>query len=104
MEGQVLRFPDHRDCGPHHRHANKAAPRPRNVVAPNDMNHANEVVYCGDTRYPGPASYPVPEGVEGVPTQAELDAHPRLFTWGELKEIIRECALVLCSPSPIGTR
>ncbi|WVQ77604.1 hypothetical protein IAR50_007292 [Cryptococcus sp. DSM 104548] len=49
----------------------------------------SEVIYNNDTRYPGPASHPAPPEVTGLPTQAELDAYPRLFTWGELKEIIR---------------
>ncbi|WWD15625.1 hypothetical protein CI109_100047 [Kwoniella shandongensis] len=48
----------------------------------------SEVVYANDTRYPGPKSHPAPANVTGLPTQAELDAYPRLFTWGELKEII----------------
>ncbi|ODN85100.1 hypothetical protein L202_00923 [Cryptococcus amylolentus CBS 6039] len=49
----------------------------------------SEVVYNNDTRYPGPLSYTAPPEVTGLPTQAELDAYPRMFTWGELKEIIR---------------
>lgn len=57
---------------------------------PARFTRENEVVYCGDTRYPGPAYYPAPPEIKGTPSQAELDAHPRLFTWGELKEIIRE--------------
>lgn len=57
---------------------------------PARFTRENEVVYCGDTRYPGPAYYPAPPEITGTPSQAELDAHPRLFTWGELKEIIRE--------------
>jgi hypothetical protein len=59
-------------------------------VMPARFTRENEVVYCGDTRYPGPAYYPAPPEITGTPSQAELDAHPRLFTWGELKEIIRE--------------
>ncbi|EKC97378.1 cytoplasm protein [Trichosporon asahii var. asahii CBS 8904] len=55
---------------------------------PARFTRENEVVYCGDTRYPGPAYYPAPPEITGTPSQAELDAHPRLFTWGELKEII----------------
>jgi len=48
------------------------------------------VVYDGDTRYPGPLVHPPPEYIKGIPTQAELDAQARMFTWGELKEIISE--------------
>lgn len=48
------------------------------------------VVYDGDTRYPGPVAYPPPAYVTGIPTQSELDAQARMFTWGELKEIVRE--------------
>jgi hypothetical protein len=47
------------------------------------------VTYLSDTRYPGPPSHPPPAFIEGIPTQADLDAYPRMFTWGELKEIIR---------------
>jgi hypothetical protein len=36
--------------------------------------------------------YGVPDFISGTPTQAELDAQPRLFSWGELKEIISECS------------
>jgi hypothetical protein len=50
----------------------------------------SEVVYNNDRRYPGPEVYPLPDFVGGTATQAELDAQPRLFTWGELKEIISE--------------
>lgn len=46
--------------------------------------------FKGDKRYPAPTVFPVPEIIKGIPTQEDLDAHPRLFTWGELKEIIRE--------------
>ncbi|WVQ80115.1 hypothetical protein IAT38_002216 [Cryptococcus sp. DSM 104549] len=48
----------------------------------------SEVVYCDDRRYPGPATHPAPPDITGTPTQAELDAYPRMFTWGELKQII----------------
>lgn len=44
--------------------------------------------YLSDHRYPGPSTHPCPSYIEGLPTQAELDAHPRMFTWGELKEIV----------------
>ncbi|KAL1408817.1 hypothetical protein Q8F55_005631 [Vanrija albida] len=47
-----------------------------------------EVVWNNDRRYPGPEIHPLPEYITGVPTQPELDAMPRLFTWGELKEMI----------------
>jgi len=50
----------------------------------------SEVIYNNDRRYPGPEAYPLPDMISGAPTQAELDAQPRLFTWGELKEIISE--------------
>ena len=52
-----------------------------------------QVVYLDDRRYPGPACHPPPGKVTGLPTQRELDAFPRMFTWGELKDIIRECGL-----------
>ncbi|ORX35857.1 hypothetical protein BD324DRAFT_629285 [Kockovaella imperatae] len=47
------------------------------------------VIYNGDTRYPGPKVHPPPAHIKGIPTQAELDAFPRMFTWGELKAIVR---------------
>lgn len=50
----------------------------------------DQVVYNGDTRYPAPPVHPPPSEIGGIPTQAELDAFPRMFTWGELKEIVRE--------------
>lgn len=46
------------------------------------------IIYDDDTRYPGPAVHPPPEYITGIPTQRELDAQARMFTWGELKEII----------------
>jgi hypothetical protein len=49
-----------------------------------------QVIYNGDTRYPAPPAYAPPAGIGGIPTQAELDAFPKMFTWGELKEIVRE--------------
>lgn len=52
------------------------------------------VVYDGDTRYPGPLVHPPPEYIKGIPTQAELDAQARMFTWGELKEIISKSSPV----------
>jgi hypothetical protein len=51
----------------------------------------NPVVYNGDERYPGPQAHLPPSDILGIPSQAELDAFPRMFTWGELKEIICEC-------------
>lgn len=48
------------------------------------------VVYDGDVRYPGPPVHPPPAYITGIPSQAELDAQARMFTWGELKEIVRE--------------
>lgn len=48
-----------------------------------------EVRYLNDGRYPGPSVHPLPANIEGTPTQVELDAYPRMFTWGELKETIR---------------
>lgn len=53
------------------------------------------VIYDADERYPGPSTYPPPEYVAGIPIQAELDAYPRMFTWGELKGIIRELELLI---------
>lgn len=47
-------------------------------------------MYLDDKRYAGPACHPPPAEVKGLPTQRELDAFPRMFTWGELKDIIRE--------------
>lgn len=44
--------------------------------------------YLDDARYPGPATYPPPAQVRGLPTQAELEAYQRMFTWGDLKEIV----------------
>lgn len=50
----------------------------------------SQVLYDGDDRYPGPSVHPPPPDITGMPTQAELDAQARMFTWGELKEIVRE--------------
>jgi hypothetical protein len=36
---------------------------------------------------PHPELYPLPNGVQGVPTQAELNAFPRKFTWEETREM-----------------
>lgn len=52
-----------------------------------------EVVWNGDERYPGPEVYGLPDFISGTPTHAELDAQPRLFSWGELKEIISESGM-----------
>lgn len=48
------------------------------------------IIYDDDTRYPGPNVHPPPEYITGIPTQRELDAQARMFTWGELKGIVRE--------------
>ena len=48
-----------------------------------------EVRYLDDHRYPGPPTYPLPNHITGTPSQAELDAEARMFTWPELREIIR---------------
>jgi len=48
------------------------------------------IIYDDDTRYPGPDVHPPPEYITGIPTQRELDAQARMFTWGELKGIVRE--------------
>jgi hypothetical protein len=52
-----------------------------------------EVIYNNDTRYPGPKTYGAPSSISGLPTQEELDAFPRMFSWGELKAIVREWEL-----------
>lgn len=52
-----------------------------------------DVIYNNDERYPGPEAHPPPDYIKGIPTQAELDAYPRMFTWGELKGIVSECFL-----------
>ena len=48
------------------------------------------VIYNHDLRYPGPAIFLPPAFIIGIPSQEELDAYPRMFTWGELKEIVCE--------------
>ncbi|WVQ80947.1 hypothetical protein IAT38_003054 [Cryptococcus sp. DSM 104549] len=45
-------------------------------------------IYLNDHRYPGPAVYPPPPFITGIPTQEELDSYPKLFTWGEYKKMI----------------
>jgi hypothetical protein len=61
------------------------------------------IIYDDDTRYPGPDVHPPPEYITGIPTQRELDAQARMFTWGELKGIVREswfsCSRVFFVPS-----
>ncbi|BEI83162.1 hypothetical protein CcaverHIS002_0310300 [Cutaneotrichosporon cavernicola] len=47
-------------------------------------------IWDNDTRYPAPEAFELPPFIHGVPTQAQLDAQPRLFTFGELKEIIQK--------------
>lgn len=60
-----------------------------------------DVVWNGDRRFPGPRVHALPAYISGVPTQAELDAHPRLFTWGELKEMLGEAvAAAPCGAVP----
>ncbi|GMK53531.1 hypothetical protein CspeluHIS016_0101170 [Cutaneotrichosporon spelunceum] len=46
-------------------------------------------IWDSDTRYPAPEAFELPSFIEGVPTQAEFDAQPRLYTWGELKDVIK---------------
>lgn len=46
-------------------------------------------IWGDDRRYPAPDAFGLPSFIDGVPSQAELDAQPRLFTWGELKDVIR---------------
>lgn len=43
---------------------------------------AMDVCYCSDKRYPGPKVFELPPHIDGVPTQAELDAQPRLVREG----------------------
>ncbi|WWC59817.1 uncharacterized protein I303_102379 [Kwoniella dejecticola CBS 10117] len=52
------------------------------------MPQFSEVIYLNDRRYPGPNADEASKDIEGLPTQEELDAYPRMFTWGELKDII----------------
>lgn len=40
-----------------------------------------------------PALYPLPSTISGVPTQAEQEALPRMFTWAQIREIIQVCDL-----------
>ncbi|WWC86570.1 uncharacterized protein L201_001447 [Kwoniella dendrophila CBS 6074] len=49
---------------------------------------SNEVIYLNDRRYPGPKAHEASRDITGLPTQEELDAYPKMFTWGELKGII----------------
>ncbi len=56
------------------------------------------IIYINDTRFPGPAVYPPPGFITGIPSQDELDAYPRMFTWGELKEIVRMSSLSSSHP------
>lgn len=50
------------------------------------------IIYDDDARYPGPQVHPPPEYISGIPSQGELDAQARMFTWGELKGIVRKSA------------
>lgn len=45
-------------------------------------------MYYDDYRYPGPSAHAAPTHIHGLPTDAELAVFPKLFTWGELKEIV----------------
>lgn len=49
-----------------------------------------DIVWNGDKRYPGPKAYLLPDFIKGVPSQDEIEAMPDMFTWGEIKEQIRE--------------
>lgn len=60
------------------------------------------VIYDNDTRYPGPLVHPPPAEITGMPTQSELDAQARMFTWGELKEIVRESRRCSSGPSDVA--
>ncbi|EIW70968.1 hypothetical protein TREMEDRAFT_73151 [Tremella mesenterica DSM 1558] len=55
----------------------------------------SEIIYLDDKRYPGPETFPAPSYVKGIPTQEELDSLPRMFTWGELKDFIKDGSLEL---------
>ncbi|WVQ69614.1 uncharacterized protein L199_007834 [Kwoniella botswanensis] len=48
----------------------------------------SQATYLDDTRYPGPKIHEASAEIAGLPTQDELDAYPRMYTWGELKEVI----------------
>ena len=54
---------------------------------------SSKVVYDDDHRYPRPTAHTPPGHITGITTQSELDAQARMFTWGELKEIVRESSL-----------
>ncbi|OCF53979.1 hypothetical protein L486_08536 [Kwoniella mangroviensis CBS 10435] len=48
----------------------------------------SQVTFLDDARYPGPSIHEASAEIAGLPTQDELDAYPRMYTWGELKEVI----------------
>lgn len=52
------------------------------------MQTQTDIIYNGDTRYPGPSLYLPPREIEGLPTQEELDGFGRMFSWAEVKEIV----------------
>lgn len=54
-----------------------------------DLAKMQEIRYLSDARYPGSRAHRLPAHIKGTPTQAELDAEARMFTWCELKDIIR---------------
>lgn len=41
-------------------------------------------------KYLAPEAFPAPEYLKGLPTEDELDDSTVLFTWGELKNIIKK--------------
>ncbi|RXK39988.1 hypothetical protein M231_02783 [Tremella mesenterica] len=51
------------------------------------QNETREIIYLNDRRYPAPKIL-LPKPREGLPTQEELDAEPKIWTWGELKAFI----------------
>jgi len=59
----------------------------------------DQVVYNGDERYPGPTAHGPPAEIKGIPSQGEIDAFPRMFTWGELKEVVRELFFAMSDES-----
>lgn len=59
-------------------------------VRRSETNLTMDVIWNGDTRYPGPKTYGLPDYIKGVPSQEEIEALPEMFTWGEIKETISE--------------
>lgn len=41
-------------------------------------------------KYLAPEAFPAPEYLKGLPTEDDLDDSVVLFTWGELKDIIKK--------------